>query len=222
MGTMLEKSKIIECFRLFNNNITDLLNSETIDQKFPIARGAFVDLQSQQICTKLTSDIQSLNAIDQIMVEIENSLILLKDIESQNTNKQLDRSTKTAIHSGVKYIRSKLVSLKSEMAEKLQVLKSKSKSKFDDIQISEKEFSLFIILGSKYGLFSSIPKANDRAAAFSALTNISEQSIRECIGSKYQLNPHELLLKKENLAILKETLLNICSEIDLIKDKLTY
>lgn len=222
MNTLLEKTKVTERFRTFNNNLISILNIDSVEQIFPFARDANVDIRIGNLYSEFYTDIIEINAYDQILTEIINTLELIKEIKNNVTNKVINPSTKRAIHIGIKKVRSCLDSLKLEIEEKLILYKSKTKGKFEDIRISEKEFALFIILASKYGLISNVPKANEKALAFSALTNISDQSLRDWIGSKYQVNPSELLLKKANLDVLKETLTNICNEIERFRENANY
>lgn len=222
MNTLLEKTKVTERFRTFNNNLLSIFDIDGIEQYFPISRDVFVDTCISDLYDKFYTDIIELNAYEQILTEIDNTLDIIKDIKNNTTNKQINQSTKKAIHLGIKKIRSKLNLLKTEIEEKLRLYKSKTKGKYEDVRISEREYALFIILASKYGLVSNVPKANEKALAFSALTNISDQSLRDWIGSKYQVNPNELLLKRGNLDVLKETLTNICTEIERLRENANY
>jgi hypothetical protein len=222
MNTLLEKTKVTERFRTFNTNLISILDIDSIEQIAPFARDVNVDTFIGDLYYKFYSDIIVNNAYEQILTEIENTLGIIKEIKNNTTNRPINPSTKRAILLGIKKIRSKLTPLKSEVEEKLRLYKSKTKGKYEDVRISEREYALFIILASKYGLISNVPKANEKALAFSALTNISDQSLRDWIGSKYQVNPNELLLKRENLDVLKETLINICDEIKGLREDANY
>jgi hypothetical protein len=222
MNTLQEKTEIIARFKILNQGLYQIFNIEDIEQKADYVREPYVDLQLGDLFMNLYNDLKGNKTYEQIIAELSNSICLVNNVNLQFENKTLKSSTAKAIRKGTNYIINALETLKSETEEKLRTVKSKSKGKFDDVKVSEKEFALFIILAEKHGLISRVPKANEKAIAFSALTNISDQSLRDNIGSKYQLNPQELLLKKEYLTVLKETLVNICDEIDLIRDDLKY
>jgi hypothetical protein len=217
MSTLIEKSEIIAKFKTFNATLIKILNSDDIAVKSNSAREAYVDLQLRELFRDFLSDISDNKSIDQIVTEINNTLMIIKDHMLQFENKPLATSIKKALFIGSQYVSGRLESLKLEYAETIRTTKLKNKGKFDDVVITEKAYALFIILAEKHGLISKIPKANEKAIAFSALTNISDQTLRDNIGSRYQINPNELLLKKDNLEVLKLTLLNICYEIDLIE-----
>ena len=222
MNTFLEKTKVTERFRTFNKNLISTLDVDTIEQIFPFARDVNVDTRIGDLYEKFYTDIIEIKAYSQILTEIDNTIEIIQEINNNTTNKLMNKSTKKAILLGIKKIRSKLIPLKTEIEEKLRLYKSKTKGKYEDVRISEREYALFIILASKYGLISTVPNAGEKALAFSSLTNISDQSLRDWIGSKYQVNPNELLLKRGNLDVLKETLINICDEIESLREDVNY
>ena len=222
MNTLLEKTKVTERFRTFNKNLISTLDVDTIEQIFPFARDVNVDTRIGDLYEKFYTDIIEIKAYSQILTEIDNTIEIIQEINNNTTNKLMNKSTKKAILLGIKKIRSKLIPLKTEIEEKLRLYKSKTKGKYEDVRISEREYALFIILASKYGLISTVPNAGEKALAFSSLTNISDQSLRDWIGSKYQVNPNELLLKRGNLDVLKETLINICDEIESLREDVNY
>jgi len=217
MSTLQEKTEIVARFKAFNLALLKVLNVDDIDYKIPSARDSYVDFQLRDLFSKFSIAISNNKAIDQIITELNNTDKVIKEHVLQFKNKPLKSSTKNAIIKGTSYISLKLSELKLEYEEISRSNKLRNKGKYEDVVVSEKAYALFIILAEKHGLISKIPKANEKAIAFSALTNISDQTLRDNIGSKYQVNPNELLLKKDNLKVLKQTLINICSEIDLIE-----
>lgn len=221
MSSLQEKREIVARFKVFNQNLCQIFNINSIEKWLEPDRYHVVDYQIRELFSILCMDIIENKTYDQISVELSNSLTSINDLIIQLENKESNASTINAIKKGLKYIHNEIKNLNSVYDEKLRSSKAKSKCKFGDVVISEKEYALFIILAKKYGLISKVPVAGDIAIAFSALTNISDQSLRDNIGGKYQINPSELLLKPDNLTVLMETLINICDEIEIIKESLT-
>lgn len=221
MSTQLEKSEVINKFKIFNSSLVDVFNPAKIEIKVDSLRKTYIELQIQNLLSSLYSDLLSFNSYEQIGIELNNSSSFMEEIKLQNENKTLNAYTKKAIIAGSTYVLAELDRLKIDFTEKLRLAKLKHKGKYEDVKVSEMEYALFIILAEKYGLISKVPKAYVKAEAFSVLTNISDQTLRDNIGGKYQFNPSKLLLKGGNLTTLIQTLENIRDETVIIRDKLT-
>lgn len=222
MDHLKEKTKIIDQFKEFYNTINSILDPINIEtKKTKVARTFFVENQLNELFRGLYDKLNGYILYDQLSIELSHAHQKVETLKLELQNRPLNPSTKASISNGLNYILSRLNYLIDENDKKKSSIKSKYKSKYEDVIISEKEFSYFIILAEKYGLISKIPSSQDQAAAFSLLTNISEQNLRENLGIKYKNKPEELLLKKKNLKILLDTLQNICQEIECLKVKLT-
>jgi hypothetical protein len=222
MTLLEEKNEIMRIFESFNSALIKVFDPHGIEAKSRKIRSTYVNNQLTELFTNFSFDILKYNSNEQIVTEITNSKMRIhNEIILKYEKRPLKHSTKKAIDSGTNYILIELDNLKLIFEEKIINNKLEKKQKYEDVRVSEKEYALFIILAQKYGLISKIPSAKEKSLAFSSLTNISNQSLQDNIGSKYQLIPNELLLKKDNLNILKQTLENICAEIELIRNNLT-
>lgn len=216
-----ENTQIVNYFKSFNSELALIFNPNDINKKDQSIRADYVNLQLRDLFNELSSTIENSTSFGQIIIEINTSISIINEQILQTENQKMLPSTRAAIKLGAQLGITKLSRLKSVIEAKKSSSEPKYKVKYNDVNISEKEYALFIILAEKYGLISKIPTASEKADAFSSLTNISFQNLRETIGGKYKLDYENLLLKREHLAILKQALMNICEEIDLVYGRLT-
>lgn len=220
MITTNEKSKIVNSFGTLNDNIIYIFNPLNINFKYYLARQELVDTQVRRLINEVKVLVNNLSVSETIIIEFDNTISIIEnEIILKYKNQILRKYTKEAINSGSAILLNELKKLKAEYLVILETKKSKNKSKFPDVIISENEFALFIILAQKNKLISrNHLKNEDRASAFSTLTNISENSIRQNTSSKYYVKPQTLMLDRENLTVLSNTLIEISKEIDCIKE----